>query len=558
MLSAVPFGASSSDTAEFMLGDVAVSVVLLESNGAIDADTESWQPEQVADVKRTIAEGLTWWEDLLAAQNSVHSLNFVTDFTYVDQPIQTGYEPISRRSDDFTLWIEDFFTEVGVGGSASFSERIRVFNHHQRLRHNTNWAFTVFVVNADQDADRRFDPSGSFSLSFAYPGGEFFVTTSERPASSIAHETAHMFWGMDEYPGSKTYINRRGYYDTQNLNAYDGHPDPGSRVRSILDSTAMGYALDALSPSGMETIGWRDSDGDGIFDVLDVPHVVEGTGVWEPTREEFHFTGSATVQALANRNRSGNGNDITINRIDEVQVRFDAGPWQTVVEPRAYDAQLDFVVDVPIGADRIEVRAVDLRTTVDSNVWEQAFENPTGWRNPENSLDVNEDQFVTPLDALLVINNLNARGPRALSDADVGLPYLDTNGDGFLSPIDALRVINGLNESTSVEVAPPAVGGSAEGEWDARSARTFAACQSSVEQTAFVGSGRTHVEVTTLVADARRKTAVAAATRELLDEYEPFDAEQRKAANRAVAVDSVILELSEFELTPNLKLGAIG
>ncbi len=44
LLAAVPFGASADDTAEFMLGEVLVSVVLLESNGQLDADTENWQP----------------------------------------------------------------------------------------------------------------------------------------------------------------------------------------------------------------------------------------------------------------------------------------------------------------------------------------------------------------------------------------------------------------------------------------------------------------------------------------------------------------------------------
>ena len=60
MLTSVPFGATSQDTAEFLLGDVAVNVVLLESNGQIDADTEDWTPEAVEDLKVRIDEGLQW------------------------------------------------------------------------------------------------------------------------------------------------------------------------------------------------------------------------------------------------------------------------------------------------------------------------------------------------------------------------------------------------------------------------------------------------------------------------------------------------------------------
>jgi hypothetical protein len=57
--------------------------------------------------------------------------------------------------------------------------------------------------------------------------------------------------------------------------------------------------------------------------------------------------------------------------------------------------------------------------------------------------DVNNDAAVTPLDALLVVNYLNAL---ASSRAPTVSPrYLDVNGDGLLTPLDALRVVNHLN-----------------------------------------------------------------------------------------------------------------
>jgi hypothetical protein len=48
-----------------------------------------------------VAEGVQWWEETLANYNSVHSLNFVFDFTYADEPVPTKYEPISRVSNDY-------------------------------------------------------------------------------------------------------------------------------------------------------------------------------------------------------------------------------------------------------------------------------------------------------------------------------------------------------------------------------------------------------------------------------------------------------------------------
>jgi hypothetical protein len=60
------------------------------------------------------------------------------------------------------------------------------------------------------------------------------------------------------------------------------------------------------------------------------------------------------------------------------------------------------------------------------------------------ALDANCDHWVTPADALTVINALHAQSARG---GDTGTPKtaLDINGDGKLSPRDALQVINHLN-----------------------------------------------------------------------------------------------------------------
>jgi hypothetical protein len=77
--------------------------------------------------------------------------------------------------------------------------------------------------------------------------------------------------------------------------------------------------------------------------------------------------------------------------------------------------------------------------------------------NPQLPADVDGDQVVSPIDALLVINDLNASGPRVLSSnmpLDAIPQYaVDVNGDGFLSPVDALQVINLLNEVRPQSVA---------------------------------------------------------------------------------------------------------
>lgn len=63
------------------------------------------------------------------------------------------------------------------------------------------------------------------------------------------------------------------------------------------------------------------------------------------------------------------------------------------------------------------------------------------------ALDVNADGALTPLDALLVVNQLNreSQGAAGEAPADSIRQLLDVNADGSLSALDALAVINRLN-----------------------------------------------------------------------------------------------------------------
>ena len=75
--------------------------------------------------------------------------------------------------------------------------------------------------------------------------------------------------------------------------------------------------------------------------------------------------------------------------------------------------------------------------------------------NNINPLDVNADGYVSPIDALAIINALNTGGARSLLDSLGGEGeagnrfFIDTNGDNLLTPMDVLNVINFLNANSS-------------------------------------------------------------------------------------------------------------
>ena len=79
------------------------------------------------------------------------------------------------------------------------------------------------------------------------------------------------------------------------------------------------------------------------------------------------------------------------------------------------------------------------------------------YQNPNNRYDVNNDGFVSPIDALIVINDIQRRGSRVLSPTEfVPPPYIDVDGSSSVEPIDVLLVINYLNRQSR--------GSSGEGE----------------------------------------------------------------------------------------------
>ena len=80
-------------------------------------------------------------------------------------------------------------------------------------------------------------------------------------------------------------------------------------------------------------------------------------------------------------------------------------------------------------------------TVLDVDVWT--------WTNVLNPLDCDDDNSVSPLDVLVLINELNRNGSyRLRPPTERPAVFLDADVDGFISPLDVLVVVNYLNGST--------------------------------------------------------------------------------------------------------------
>lgn len=72
------------------------------------------------------------------------------------------------------------------------------------------------------------------------------------------------------------------------------------------------------------------------------------------------------------------------------------------------------------------------------------------WQNPVLPEDVNGETGVGPLDALVLVNDLNQNRPRSLIGSPINPPpFLDVNGDRYVSLLDVLLVINYLIRNQS-------------------------------------------------------------------------------------------------------------
>ena len=145
--------------------------------------------------------------------------------------------------------------------------------------------------------------------------------------------------------------------------------------------------------------------------------------------------------------------------LDPVSVQVTVAPLHGTIVGVLADGSVEYRPDVGyLGADDFTYTVAD----DDGAASNEAIVNidivadPFPWHNRGNGLDVNADGAVSPIDALLIIIELDANGSTLLPDPSAGNsppPYFDVNEDGFVAPNDAIQVINFLNANANGEAA---------------------------------------------------------------------------------------------------------
>jgi len=342
-------------TSEYMAGSVAVGIVLVESDGSGDPSTEDWTLAEKQEVFDEIVTGLNWWAEMEPRAN----LSFVYD-DHFSNPLPTSVEPISRPYSDQKYWVAEAMGGLGYDAHFYFTQ-VRDYNNDLRDAYQTDWAFTIFVVDSSADGDNRFSDN---YFAYAYLGGPFMVMTygnngygSHNMDAVAAHEMGHIFLALDQYYSAYQPCTRSsGYLGVENQNSEYG--DCASDVSSIMRGGILPYSADELDLYAAGQIGWRDSDGDDILDPLDteLPISIDSASV---VSDSVVVSGTAEIVPYPSPSRTS----VTINTLTGVQYRFNGGDWrQATADDGAFDSTSEayyFTASLPPGLHTLEVVAVD-------------------------------------------------------------------------------------------------------------------------------------------------------------------------------------------------------
>jgi hypothetical protein len=369
----LPYGATPSNTSEYLAGRIALNVVLAESDGTIDPSTENWTAERESAVLASVVAACEW----LRVQEPQARLSF--DYRLVagrtDARARTSYEPIRRSADPRgttgeALWSSEILAKLGYASGDRFA-RSRAFADATRRSVGADWGVNVFVADSFADVDGKF-PDGYFA--WTWVGGPHLVATwdnggwgSARFDQVLRHELLHAFWAFDEYATSGcTCQESRGYLDGRGLNCDACNP---SATPCVMISNG-----DAMCAHTRRQIGWSDLDGDGVIDVAgeDPDTFFDADAVpASPVCGALVLRGSASVVAPTNRNPilTTPRASISLARVAAVEWRVDGAAWAAAVpEDGAFDSPVErFAVTVPPGPGSrlVEVRSRDTWSNAD-------------------------------------------------------------------------------------------------------------------------------------------------------------------------------------------------
>ncbi len=296
---------------EFLAGNILIRVVYPDSK---NGGQESW-----TDARRTAARQLlfqavnNYWERYLP--------NVDLGWDWTNTPAETQFEPINygTKPEQIRPWVSDVMFRLGFTGDENWIEKVHMFNMEGLQAYTkSDWVFTVFVVDAENDEDHWFD--GARNNVYAAVGGPFMVLpfSTENQGSfdnMFLHGMAQVFWATPEDPaGAYTCSSFSGYLNYKNGNKVRIDPVSGMRLDCAKDFAVNCVArYESVVDFGYDgppcdwtfgQLGYVDENRNQVPDVFDAPPAIfyEGfpTDTLVGTGQPVRF--SVVAQAVPNAN----------------------------------------------------------------------------------------------------------------------------------------------------------------------------------------------------------------------------------------------------------------
>jgi ligand-binding sensor domain-containing protein len=240
-------GVLRSGNSDRMIGRIAVSLFFVEPNHTIDPGGEGWTLAAQESVYQHTIRELAWWSD--AASLAGKSLTFVLAPFFHDNAVcSQPYDAAARGINAESLYVNAIMANVGAAGGSAIA-KVDAFNSVQRAALGADGAYAIFFV---------YDPpSGPQSWAHAFRGGPYSTIAHSTTVYSpvIAHESAHIFWAVDEYAENPFDGCRSGTFSTRsgfpNGNCVAINPNYASCMMLGVDSELCAFTI--------AHIGWTDS-----------------------------------------------------------------------------------------------------------------------------------------------------------------------------------------------------------------------------------------------------------------------------------------------------------
>jgi hypothetical protein len=335
-----PYGAQWYDVSEYLLGKVYVKVFFVESDEK-SPNTENWTEEEKTNCKEALGKALAQVRKRFVQEFEIEpktgklppgvNLDFIIDYEIVEvsvEPIKLSGSGIMFSTGDLKIWINEIMAKKGFNKKnpppgpqpirpyPPYQYNVAEYADYLRNTHGTDWAIVIFFIDNSNDEDGKFaDGKNAYHpMGIGGPGLLFFNNRGKRfperqkvpedPFSSIGiiHEFLHVWYAIDEHPYNKHFREDAviGYLGGENANF-----NMAKGIKCSMNSANLYWP--ELCTYTKKQIGWTDSNGNHIPDILDVKPVVT---LFTNNKLGNTYKGKAVSPPLPNRNPYSEGGTI--------------------------------------------------------------------------------------------------------------------------------------------------------------------------------------------------------------------------------------------------------